>query len=106
MAERLDRETFGAFVADSALPVLVDFYRDGCIPCRRTAPLLSKAEAEYAGKIAVARVNLEQDADLARQYEIAAAPTLLFFQKGKEIARHRGVIDRDGLTKLIESVIY
>ena len=105
MAERLNQETFTPFVVGSTLPVLADFYQDGCIPCRRIAPLLSKAEAEYAGKVTVARVNLTQNAELAEQYQIAAAPTLILFRAGEEVARHRGIIDHDELKKLIESAL-
>ena len=104
MAERLNEETFTGFIGESTLPVLVDFYQEGCVPCRRVAPLLSKTEAEYDGRIAVARVNLTRNEVLAGQYEIAAAPTLVLFRAGKEIARHRGVIDRDGLKAFIESI--
>lgn len=104
MAERLNEEIFDGFIAGSTLPVLVDFYRDGCVPCRRVAPLLSKAETEYDGKLAIARVNLVQNTALAEQYEVTAAPTLVLFREGKETARHRGVIDRDGLKAFIESI--
>ncbi len=103
MAEHLNSETFAGYIEASALPVLVDFYRDGCVPCRRVAPLLSKAETAYAGKLAVARVNSVQNSDLAAQYDIQAAPTLVLFENGKEVVRHRGVIDRDGLEALIQS---
>lgn len=103
MAEHLNSESFAGFVSSAPLPVLVDFYKDGCIPCRRVAPLLSKAEAAYAGRLSIARVNLTQNAPLAEQYQIEAAPTLLVFRGGEEIARHRGVISRDELNNLIES---
>ena len=106
VAEHLNGDTFAGYIQDSALPVLVDFYRDGCVPCRRVAPLLSKAEAAYEGKLAVVRVNSVQNVDLAAQYDIQAAPTLVLFDKGVEIARHRGVIDRDGLEALIQSAIH
>lgn len=104
MAERLNGGQFVDFVTSSKLPVLADFYRDGCIPCRRVSPLLSRAETAYEGKIAVIRVNLTQNPDLAEQYQIEAAPTLLLFQAGQEVNRHRGVIGRDELNDFIESV--
>ena len=105
MAERLNQDTFAPFITESELPVLADFYQDGCIPCRRVAPLLSKAEGEYAGRLVIARVNLTQNTELAEQYDIAAAPTLILFQSGKEAARHRGVISKDDLKEFIESVL-
>ncbi len=105
MAEHLNDETFDSFVSQSASPVLVDFYRDGCLPCRRVAPLLSKAGTEYAGRLEIARVNVEQSPALSERHRIEAAPTLLLFRGGKEVGRHRGAIDRDTLKTLIESAL-
>lgn len=105
MAELLNTDSFAGFIKSASLPVLVDFYKDGCIPCRRVAPLLSKAESAYVGRLIIARVNLAQNAPLAEQYQIEAAPTLAVFRDGEEIARHRGVISRDQLTALIETII-
>lgn len=102
MAEHLNGENFSGFVTNADLPVLVDFYRDGCIPCRRVAPLLSRAEAAYAGKILMAKVNITQNEALAEQYKIEAAPTLVLLKNGVEIDVHRGVITRDALNTLIE----
>lgn len=105
MAEHLNEETFDAFVAQSASPVLVDFYRDGCVPCRRVAPLLSKAGAEYEGRLEIARVNVDQNPALAEKHQIEAAPTLLLLRGGNEVGRHRGAIDKDTLKAFIEAAL-
>lgn len=105
MAEHLNGETFDAFLTESASPVLVDFYRDGCVPCRRVAPLLSRAETEYVGRLEVARVNIDQNPALAEKHQIEAAPTLLLFRNGQETDRRRGVIDRDTLKAFIEAAL-
>ncbi len=105
MAEHLNSDSFLSFLEASPVPVLVDFYRDGCVPCRRVAPLLSKAETAWAGKLAVARVNTAQNEALAGQYDIQAAPTLVLFDRGRELIRHRGVIDRDGLDALLSAAL-
>jgi thioredoxin 1 len=105
MAVSLNGETFEAFLAQQDKPVLVDFYRDGCLPCRRVSPLLSKAGEQYEDKLVLARVNIGQSQELAGKLKIEAAPTLIIFQEGKEAARHRGVIDRDGLNQWIEDSI-
>ncbi|MGM9538898.1 MAG: thioredoxin family protein [Candidatus Onthomonas sp.] len=102
MAEHLNEDSFQAYLEASALPVLVDFYKDGCVPCRRVAPLVSKAEAEYEGQLAIARVNISTNPALAAREQIGAAPTLVLYWNGREKARHRGVINRDGLKTLIE----
>lgn len=101
MAQFLTDATFLPFVRTSPLPVLVDFYKDGCIPCRRVVPLLSRVEEKYA--LTIARVNITHNLALVEQYAIEAAPTLVVFQNGVEIARHRGVIDVAGLEALIQN---
>lgn len=105
MAEHLNEETFDAFIAQSASPVLVDFYRDGCVPCRRVAPLLSKAGTEYAGRLEIARVDVARSPALAERHQIEAAPTLLLLRGGEEVGRHRGAIDKDALKAFIEAVL-
>lgn len=105
MALRLTKENFDNIVSQAELPVLVDFYKDGCVPCRRMAPVLSRVEAEYEGKLQVGRVNLTQNQELTEQYEITAAPTFLLFMDGKERARFHGVTKEDELKAAIEKVL-
>lgn len=105
MAQFLTDATFLPFVRTSPLPVLVDFYKDGCIPCRRIVPLLSKAEEKYTEQLIIARVNITQNPALVEQYGVQAAPTVVAFRKGEEVARHRGVIDAAGLETLIQIAI-
>lgn len=103
MAEKLDGSAFEGYIRESAVPVLVDFYNDGCIPCRRIAPLISKAETEYNGRLNFARVNIAMNPDLTEQYAVAAAPTLILFRNGEEADRHRGAADAATLKQFIES---
>lgn len=103
MAEKLDGSAFESYIRESAVPVLVDFYNDGCIPCRRIAPLISKAETEYNGRLNFARVNIAMNPDLTERYAVAAAPTLILFRNGEEADRHRGAADAETLKQFIES---
>jgi thioredoxin 1 len=105
MAVKLTSEDFDSFINESEVPVLVDFYSDGCIPCRRIAPLISKSEAEYDGKLEVARVNIGMNPDLIKKYGIEAAPTLILFKNGIEAGRHRGAADAGTLKNFIEGEI-
>ena len=105
MAERLTQDNFDAFILESDIPVFVDFYNDGCIPCRRIAPLISKAEAEYDGKLKFARVNIGMNPDLISKYAIEAAPTLIIFKDGEEISRHRGAADAETFKNFIENIL-
>jgi thioredoxin 1 len=101
VAEKLTTESFDAFIKESPVPVLVDFYNDGCIPCRRVAPLLSKAEEKYKGKISFARVNSIMNLDLTEKYFVEAAPTLILFKDGEEVKRHRGAATAEQIEDLI-----
>jgi thioredoxin 1 len=97
VSEVLSDETFSSVVEGSPLPVLVDFFKDGCTPCRRVAPLLSQAEQRYGERLRFTRVSLAHSPKLVARYNIQAAPTLVLLKNGQELARHRGVIDRAGL---------
>ena len=103
MAERISAADFQARVLDAAGTVLVDFYSDSCVPCKRIVPQLAKLEAAHAeaGDLAIVRVNTNFDADLAGEYGVMAAPTLVVFRDGKEAARATGFKRVDELEQLI-----
>ena len=101
MAVRLTEEEFAAFLQKQEKQVLVDFYKDGCVPCRRVAPLLSRAEEAHGEDTVFARVNLGQSTGLVKKYGIQAAPTLILFSEGEEKGRHRGVITEEELEQLL-----
>lgn len=105
MAEKLDSSNFDSFLENSSVPVLVDFYSDGCIPCRRIAPLISKAENEYDTKVKFAKVNIGMNPDLIAKYSIEAAPTLVVLNDGVEINRLVGAADADTLKNFIDSIL-
>lgn len=105
MALRLTTDNFEEEVLKAGKPVLVDFYKDGCVPCRRMAPVLSRTESEYDGKLQVGRVNLTQNPDLVEQYGITAAPTFLLFKDGSEQERFHGVTKENDLKAAIEKLL-
>ncbi len=105
MAKKVNAPEFRELIQNSPLPVLADFYSDGCLPCRRIAPLLSKAEAQYDGKLTFVKVNIAMNEDLVYEYEIEAAPTLLLLRNGKEISRSRGTVAADALNEWINTNI-
>lgn len=103
MAERIKLQDFNEKVLNNSLPVLVDFYSDSCVPCKRLAPVLGTVEDEKNGELAVYKVNINFDADAAEEYDVTAAPTLVLFKDGEEKARHTGVFKKDELVEFIES---
>lgn len=105
MAEALRDDNFDFFIAESDKPVLADFYNDGCVPCRRVAPLLSRAEKKYEGRVNFVKVNIAMNPEAVRKYEVAAAPTLLVLKDGKEAGRHRGAANAEQIEALIENIL-
>lgn len=105
MAARVNQEQFESEVLKSELPVLVEFYSDSCIPCKQLSPILGDLEDDYEDKIKVVKVNVNFDADLAAEHEVMASPTILFFQNGKEVNRTRGLVKKEELEEIIQSLL-
>ena len=89
MSERLNKENFDASIKQDKL-VLVDFYSDSCVPCKRLNPVLSQLEEGLADNAAIFKVNINFDSELAEKYGVMAAPTLVLFKAGEEIDRKTG----------------
>ena len=84
MAERIKLQDFDEKVLNSSLPVLVDFYSDSCVPCKRLAPVLGTVEDEKAGSLVVYKVNINFDADAVQICEYFASNTSLLFCEHKD----------------------
>ena len=82
MAERVTKDTFEEKVLKSSLPVLIDFYSDSCVPCKKMSPVI--------GAIADDKVNTNFDSELAEKYSVMSVPTIVLFKDGEEIARKSG----------------
>ena len=90
MAVRINKADFEEKVLKSDLPVIVDFYSDSCIACKKLAPVLGDVEDDYEGKLYVYKVNTNFDKELAKEYHIAANPTLLFVKNAEVLDRKIG----------------
>jgi len=100
----LDKENFKKEVLESAKIVLVDFYADWCSPCQALSPILEELARKYSGKIKIAKFNIEEGQSLALEYEVMSLPTLIIFQKGKEIKRIVGLQSKEELEKILNSL--
>jgi thioredoxin 2 len=81
---------FDRLIAQSSLPVVVDYWAPWCGPCRMVAPELQKVAAHLAGQAIVVKVNTDELSDLGQRFGIRSIPTLAVFEGGKEIARESG----------------
>jgi thioredoxin 1 len=105
MAARVGNDDFAKEVLESNVPVLVDFYSDSCIPCKRMSPVLAKIEEKYDGKLKVVKLNINFDAQTAENYEVQSVPTLVFFKDGNEVSRLQGAKKENEIALAIEEII-
>lgn len=89
----LDSNNFKSAVS-GATPVLVDFWAPWCGPCKAIAPILEDLAGEMAGKLTIAKVNVDDSGDLAAQYGVRAIPTLLLFKNGAVAEQFVGMMDK------------
>lgn len=105
MAVRINSEGFDEKVLRADKPVLVDFYSDSCLACKKLSATLSEIEEEYEDKLDVYKVNTVYDMELAQKFDIMSNPTLLFFSEGNSIDRVVGAKSHDELKSWIDSLI-
>jgi thioredoxin 1 len=80
---KLTQDNFEKEVLKSITPVLVDFWAEWCGPCKMIAPILDELADEYAGKVSIGKVDIDDQQKLASEYGVRAIPTLLLFQDGQ-----------------------
>lgn len=95
--------TFDAEVLQSKSLVVVDFWAEWCGPCKRIAPLLEDLAEEYAGKLKVVKVDVDQNQALAERFRIMSIPTLIFFKDGQVVDHVIGAVGRDQLEQKIKA---
>jgi thioredoxin 1 len=93
----LTSESFKTAVADSATPLLVDFWAPWCGPCKAIAPVLEELAIELDGKLNIAKVNIDDHNDIAVQFNIRAIPTMLLFKNGKLVDQIVGMLPKAAL---------
>lgn len=98
-------ETFEQEVLQSDLPVLVDFWAAWCGPCRMVAPILEKLAGEYAGKVKIAKVDVDANPGLSQVFRIMSIPTLMFVKEGKIVGMNAGAAPEGALRNALEQLI-
>jgi thioredoxin 1 len=102
---KVDDGSFESDVLKAAGPVLVDFWAEWCGPCKMIAPTLEELAKDMAGKIIVAKLNIDENPETARRYGVRGIPTMMMFKNGQVAATKIGALPKNALYQWVESVI-
>ncbi len=97
--------TFDSEVLQSTTPVLVDYWAEWCGPCKMIAPILDDVAKEYAGKLKIAKLNIDENQDTPPKYGIRGIPTLMLFKNGNVEATKVGALSKTQLAAFIDANI-
>jgi thioredoxin 1 len=97
--------SFDEMVLRASEPVLVDFWAEWCGPCKMIAPFLDELATDMAGKVTVAKVNIDENPQIPRKYGVRGIPTMMLFKGGQVAATKIGALPKSKLYEWVESVI-
>ena len=99
------KNSFKSEVLESDQVVLTDFWASWCMPCRMMEPVVEKLAEQHAGKLKIAKVNVDEEGELAAQYNIVSIPTFLVFHKGELVNQQVGAVPEKILGDMIKDYV-
>jgi thioredoxin 1 len=96
---------FDAAVLKSSTPVLVDFWADWCGPCRALAPTIDAVANDYAGKLKVGKLNVDENPAVTMQYSVRGIPTVMIFKGGQVVDQVVGLVDKGTLKQALDKYV-
>ncbi|WP_416901826.1 thioredoxin [Micromonospora echinospora] len=96
---------FATDVLKSDKPVLVDFWAEWCVPCRKVAPLLEEIASEMGDQVRIVKLNIDENPETARAYRVMSVPTLTVFKNGEPVQSIAGAKPKGDLVKLIQAAL-
>ena len=97
--------SFDSDVLKADGPVLVDYWAEWCGPCRMIAPILDEVAGEYKGKVTVAKLNVDENPNVASKYGIMSIPTLMIFKNGEMASRLIGAYPKAKIEQWIDTTV-
>jgi len=98
-------QSFDTDVVQANLPVLIDFWADWCGPCKAIAPTIEEIAGDYAGKVKVGKLNVDQNQNTAMQYGVRSIPTLLIMKSGEVVSQIVGAVPKENITKALDEIL-
>jgi thioredoxin 1 len=103
MAVNITSSNVESEIKQSSLPVVIDFFASWCGPCQQVGPIFEELSKELCDKYKFAKVNIDEERDLAIQHNVSSVPTFIFIKNGKVVGREQGYMDKETLKSKIES---
>jgi thioredoxin 1 len=100
----LTEAAFDQTLAEHPEPMVVDFWAEWCGPCKAIAPVLDELGREYAGRVTIAKVNVDEHPGLAARFQVRSIPTLLFFKGGQVVDQVIGAVPKAQIKKRLDAV--
>jgi thioredoxin 1 len=98
-------QSFDTDVVKADLPVLIDFWAVWCGPCKAIAPTIEEIAGDYAGKVKVGKLNVDQNQNTAMQYGVRSIPTLLIMKSGEVVSQIVGAVPKENITKALDEIL-
>lgn len=105
MAHSVTDADFASIVLQSSLPVLVDFWAPWCGPCKAMNPILEELEKDYAGKMTIAKMNVDENGETPQTYGVMSIPTFILFKGGAVAAQFVGARSKTDMQKDIDAAL-
>lgn len=102
MAIEITKENFEEVVLENQLPVLVDFWATWCGPCKMIGPIVEEIAEELEGKVAVGKINVDKQPELANRYGVMSIPTLLVFKNGEITNKKIGYMPKEKILEMLD----
>ena len=90
---------------ESGKPVVIDFWAEWCIPCKKIAPIVDELAEQYEGRVKMGKYNVEESSEVATEFGIRSIPTILFFRDGKLVDKNVGSISKSNLEEKINALL-